>query len=642
MARRRRSRRKKTAKPEDAGAAKPADSDEPVKPADSDEPVKPADNRSAPSSRPRGDEPVKPADNDEPVKPADEAPASGEPAKTAPETKPVPPADAAAAPAADGSAGSSSSAEKSPRKKRSRRSSRAKTPAKKGSDTLMLINVLEPEECRVGLLENGVLEGLFIERTSAGDNVGNIYKGVVLNIERSIQAAFIDFGSPRHGFLHVSDVVPPAPPARRDRPAADGRDGPRSRRHLTIQNVLHRGQEIVVQVTRAGIGRKGPALTTYLSIPGRYLVLMPGIGRTGVSRKIEDEAQRARLKDLLKDLSPPEGLGFIIRTAGAEQTKRELARDLNYLLRLWTLIGERVKTVKAPAEIYRESDLVIRTMRDIFTADIQQVLVDNPEVAQRAREFVRAVMPRYADRIQTYEGAEPLFHKYGVEEEVERLNQRRVGLPGGGSIVIEQTEALVAIDVNTGTFRAGGRGEETLFRTDLAAAKEIPRQLRLRDLGGVIVIDFIDLRDAARRREVEQTLREGIRRDRARTRVLRMSQFGIVEMTRQRQKGGVERALYEDCPTCRGTGRVKSAESMALDVMRRLSLLLARADVAGVDIHLNEAVAHYLINRKRRAILALEEATKKRVVIRVDHELGVEDTTTTCYGSSGETVKINA
>ena len=501
-------------------------------------------------------------------------------------------------------------------------------------DNLMLINVLEPEECRVALLEDGVLEGLYIERSSLANTVGNIYKGRVVNLEKSIQAAFVDFGEPRHGFLHVSDVVAP------DGSGRDAKTGRRGGQRGRIEKMLRRGQEIVVQVTRAGIGNKGPALTTYLSIPGRYLVLMPGINRTGVSRKIDDDTQRSRLREIIKSLQPPEGLGFIVRTAGSQQTKRELQRDLNYLLRLWDLIVKRVKSNEAPSEIYRESDLVIRTMRDIFSADVNRVLVDNRGVAQRARDFVRAVMPRYADRIRTYEGAEPIFHKYGVEEEVDLINQRRVALPGGGSIVIEQTEALVSIDVNTGTFRAGGDAEETLFRADMAAAKEIPRQLRLRDLGGVIVIDFIDLRDEKRRRKVEQTLREGIRRDRARTRVLRMSQFGLVEMTRQRQKEGVERALHEDCPTCKGTGRVKSAESMALDVMRKLNLLLSRRDVAGVDIHLNQAVAHYLMNRKRRSIVALEEATKKRVVIRVDHELGVEDTSTICYGTSGETIKI--
>lgn len=520
----------------------------------------------------------------------------------------------------------------------------AKPPQAAHPKNLMLISMVEPEECRVALMEGGALEGFFIERASLTSTVGNIYKGVVVNLEPSIQAAFVDFGEPRHGFLHVSDVVPPKG---RD----DGRDqdlavrdaAARPRRSSgRIERILRRGQEIVVQVTRAGIGNKGPALTTYLSIPGRYLVLMPGIERTGVSRKIENEEQRKRLRDILKDLQPPPGLGFIIRTAGADQTKRELSRDLNYLVRLWNLIVERLKTTQAPAEIYRESDLVIRTMRDIFSADIEQVLVDNREVANSAREFVRAVMPRYADRIRTYEGTEPLFHRYGVEGEIDRINQRRVSLPGGGSIVIEQTEALVAIDVNTGTFRARGDAEETLFRTNLAAAREIPRQLRLRDLGGVIVIDFIDMRSTDHRRKVEQALREAMRRDRARSRILRMNQFCLVEMTRQRQQKGLERALYEDCPTCKGTGRIKSAESMALDVMRRLNVLLSRREVAGVEIHLNENVVHYLMNRKRRAIIDLEEATKKRIIIRVDHELGVEDTSTTCYGASGETVKINA
>ena len=537
----------------------------------------------------------------------------------------------------------------------------------------ILINEADPEERRIAVVENGLLQEIHIDNPSREVHLGNVYKGKVVNIEPSIGAAFVDYGGSRNGFLHASDVLPAyadpnvtlddivtgkvesaragytgeideATPLERKGGDEENREEGKGkvRTKLPIHELLKKGQEVVVQITKDGIGAKGSTLTTYISVPGRYLVFMPSLGKCGVSRKIAGEKERGRLKKLVHELAQGSGgIGFIVRTAGINRTKKELLKDLDYLKKLWSLLMKRLKSSPAPAPLYEESDLAIKTMRDIFTPDIQEVVVDSEGAYNRILEFLDKLMPRYRNRIVHYKGGEPIFHHFGVEAEIETLFDNRIELKSGISIVIEQTEALVAIDVNTGTFRAGSDAEETLFRTNLAAAREIPRQLRLRDLGGVIVIDFIDMRDAEHRRKVEQTLREGIRRDRARTRVLRMSQFGIVEMTRQRQKGGVERALFEDCPLCKGTGRIKSAESMALDVLRRLAVLLAKPEVAGIEIHLNEAVADYLINRKRRALLDLEENTGKRVVIRIDHELGVEDTATTCYGSSGETIKIN-
>jgi ribonuclease E len=696
----------------------------------------------------------------------------------------------------------------------------------------MLINVLQPEECRIAILEDGVLEELYIERTSQESYVGNVYKGRIVNIEPSIQAAFVDFGIGRNGFLHVSDVDPayyrhleqPRPPrddfghGRRDggrgrrgerpprserpienrpppmeqpwgeasmtppplptaappagdrvfgaglfdetpaaapadasaefdeietppagespeeetvasdkprrrrrgrrrskprdgdtpgesssasespdegppsietaehrteegepsfegqvednpnddnverdndesedspvvdedsfgEPAAEmddrggrperrggrdprrgGRGGPRDgRRKLgrdgdgrpkpPIQEIFRRGQEVLVQVIKEGLGTKGPTLSTYISIAGRYLVLMPGLNRVGVSRKIIDEEQRRRLKDIVSELEPPKGVGFIIRTAGVDRNKKELQNDLAYLLRIWQVVVQRVKRQKAPAAIYQESDMITRTIRDTFTSDIDTIWVDHPDAFMHAQEFLQGVMPRFANRIKRYDSSEPLFYKYGIEDEIVRIQQKKVPLPHGGSIVIEQTEALVAIDVNSGNFRADNNAEATAFQMNLHAAREIARQLRLRDLGGVIINDFIDMRDDKHRRDVERTLREAVKRDRARTKVLRISQFGIIEMTRQRIRPSLKRSAFQDCPFCRGNGHVKTIESMSIDVTRLLQLAAHRDAVDRVNVRVHKEVADYLLNRKRGEVHKLEEAGKMQVII---------------------------
>lgn len=397
-----------------------------------------------------------------------------------------------------------------------------------------------------------------------------------------------------------------------------GRRSPRPalmRQKPPIQEIFRRGQEVLVQVIKEGIGTKGPTLSTYISIPGRYLVLMPGLNRIGVSRKIQDEDQRYRLRDLLRELKPPKGLGFIIRTAGVDRTKKELLRDLHYLTRLWNVIVRRIRKTRGPSMIYQESDMITRTIRDVFSSDIEAIYVDEPKAHEHAKEFLQFVMPRYVDRLHLDTGSEPLFHRFGLEKEINRIQQRRIPLPGGGSIVIDQTEALVAIDVNSGNHRVDNDAEETAYRVNLAAAREIARQLRLRDLGGVIVIDFIDMREERHRRDVERTLRDAIRRDRARTKPLRMSQFGIIEMTRQRIRPSLERSSLQDCPSCGGSGQVKTSESMSIEVMRLLHLAVHRTGIARVQVRVADAVAQYLLNRKRREIAELEEAGKLQVTI---------------------------
>jgi len=394
-----------------------------------------------------------------------------------------------------------------------------------------------------------------------------------------------------------------------------GRDGPNAAPKPPIQEIFRRGQEVLVQVIKEGIGTKGPTLSTYISIPGRYLVVMPGLSRIGVSRKIGDEQQRRRLRTILQDLHPPQGLGFIIRTAGLDRTKKELQRDLAYLTRLWRVIASRIKKSRGPAPIYQESDIITRTIRDIFTNQIEKIRVDETESYQHAREFMQFVMPRYADRLILEEGLEPLFHRCGIEAEIGNIQNKRVPLNNGGSLVIDQTEALVAIDVNSGQFRQENDAEENAYQMNLAAAKEVARQLRLRDLGGVIVIDFIDMREERHRRDIERALRLAIGRDRARTKVLRMSQFGIIQMTRQRIRPSLKRTNFDECPACRATGLVKTGETMSIEVMRILQLAAWRPNVSRVRIRVAETLAQYLLNRKRKEIAKLEDEGKIQVTI---------------------------
>jgi ribonuclease E len=549
----------------------------------------------------------------------------------------------------------------------------------------MLINVAQPEECRIAIVEDGQLEELYLERSSQSNYVGNIYKGRIVNLEPSIQAAFVDFGVGRNGFLHISDVEPqyfrqggydprkailPNGGQERgrefDRPeqgddegrgesrgenrgrggrnggvkTARYRAGVRPRFKPPIQDIFQRGDEVLVQVIKEGIGTKGPTLSTYISIPGRYLVLMPALGRIGVSRKIENDEDRRRLRDILRELNPPKGVGFIVRTAGTDRTKKELSRDLAYLLRLWKVIVRRIKKTSGPVDIYEESDMIIRTIRDIFTGDVDTIYIDEPKAFERAKEFLQIVMPRYVNRLKLYEGREPLFHKYKLDEEIAQINQRRVPLKGGGSLVIDQTEALVAIDVNSGSFRTDGSAEESAYQLNQIAAREIARQLRLRDLGGVVVNDFIDMRKERNRRGVERTLRDAVKRDRARTKILRTSPFGLIEMTRQRIRPSIKRSVYKECPACSGSGLVKSAESMAIEVVRKLIMCAHMNQVFRITVTVEEEVASYINNKKRRDLVQLEQDSTVEVQVVSGEGLAPEYLKIECVDSNGREVRI--
>jgi ribonuclease E len=367
---------------------------------------------------------------------------------------------------------------------------------------------------------------------------------------------------------------------------------------------------------------------------------MPGMAQLGVSRKIEDFEQRRELKRTLQELNPPKNLGFIIRTAGTEVAKKELQGDLTYLVRMWKVIANRIRTHKAPVELYEESDLVIRTIRDVFNDQIDKIIVDNEQVASRVRDFLSIVDPRSAGIVELYTGTMPVFQKYGVEREIEKINSHRVEMPNGGSLVIDSTEALVAIDVNSGRYREQRDAELTAFNMNKEALKEVVRQLRLRDLGGVIVIDFIDMREERHKREIERLLREELENDRAKTKVLRMSQFCMIELTRQRVRPSLKRSIYMDCPHCHGSALIKTPESVSLDAMRRLAAGATRMDVTRMEVRAYPSVATFLLNRKRKALLELEEKTGKRINITSDDTLAGDQIVIQAFDGRGTAMNM--
>lgn len=504
----------------------------------------------------------------------------------------------------------------------------------------MLINVAESEECRVAVVENGSLEELYIERASLSRHVGNIYKGKIVNVESSIQAAFIDFGIKKNGFLHISDLHPRY---YRKVSSADAERVGRRRsvdERPPIQNCLSKGDEIVVQVTKEGINTKGPSLSTYISLPGKYLVMMPWMQKHGVSHKIEDDDERRRLKQILEESNPPKGHGFIIRTAGQGCSKRDVQNDLMYLKRLWGAIEKRIKTEQVPGELYQESSLVIRTLRDVFNSEISKIICDSETVSRRIRDFLSIATPRLKRRATYYDGKIPLFHKYRIENEITKIQSRTVELKGGGSIVIEQTEALVSIDVNSGRYREHQNPEETAHKINMVSANEIARQLRLRDLGGLIICDFIDMRSEAHRKDVEKAFRAAVKADRARSRVLRISKFGVVEMTRQRMRPSLQSSTYLACPYCAGAGFVKSQESLSIEIMRLLNLAAWKKEIRRIELFVSPEVADYLQNEKRGVITQLEQLSEKPVAIHSDSSYTGEKHNLLCYNERGSVVSL--
>jgi len=504
----------------------------------------------------------------------------------------------------------------------------------------MLINVAESEECRVAVVENGSLEELYVERASLGRHVGNIYKGRVVNIESGIQAAFIDFGVGKNGFLHISDLHPRYF-SKSDSSHIESIGRRKSLKDRPpIQDCLRKGKEIVVQVTKEGLKTKGATLSTYIALPGKYLVMMPWMRKHGVSHKIDDEEERKRLRQIFEEVAPPKGRGFIIRTAGQGCSKRDIQNDLRYLNRLWRAIEKRIETEGAPGELYQESDLVIRALRDVYNSKITKIVCDSEAVVRKIMEFFSIATPRVKRRVAYYDGKVPLFHKYHIENEISKIQSRKVDLKSGGSIVIEQTEALVSIDVNSGRYRRQENAEQTAYQSNIEAATEIARQLRLRDLGGLIICDFIDMRNAKHRKEVERAFRTTVKADRARSRILGISRFGVVEMTRQRMRPSLQSSTYLACPNCGGTGFVKSHESLALEIIRLLNLSVSREQIKRIELFVSPEVADYLQNAKRAALAQIEQHSDKRVVIHSASDYSGEKNDLVCYNERGSVIKL--
>jgi ribonuclease E len=481
---------------------------------------------------------------------------------------------------------------------------------------VMLINVTHAEESRVGIVADGKLVSFEIESFSREHLKGNIYKATIHRIHPALEAAFVDIGADRDAFLPLDEIC-----FRHlaSQPRNGGNNG--ERRRPRIQDILKPGEEILVQIVKEQFGSKPPTLSTFYSLPGRYLVLLPGSDDAGISRRIEG-ADRVRIRELIEKLSPPEGFGIIVRTvAGFDPGVHDLQRDLTYLLRLWESIQQAAVTKRAPALVYREHDLVLRNIRDYFTPDIDEIHVDNEDVFQRAREFLRDVMPEKEGALRLYHGDKPIFSHFNVEQQIESIYKRRVPLKSGGSIVIDGTEALTAIDVNSGRSVRGGSQEETAFKTNAEAAVEIGRQLRLRDLGGLIVIDFIDMRNPQHISEVEKALRVAMHEDKARHEVGRISHFGLLEVSRQRLRPAAAATSYVACTMCDGHGLVRTTESAALVVLRKIHNRVAQGDAAYLKVSLPSEVAIYLLNQKREDLAQLERRYVTRIQVVPSTEL---------------------
>ena len=490
-------------------------------------------------------------------------------------------------------------------------------------DQRMLINAVHPEECRIAIIEGSSLAELEIESLAGKKAKGNIYRGRISRIEPSLQAAFVDIGTNRNGFLQINDVHPAC---FRDRNSRPGK--------VRIQDVLEPGQELVVQVVKEERDMKGATLTTYISLPGRYLVIMPGSDRGGISRKIHDNEQRLRLGRLSRELEVPVGIGMIIRTAGLDRSQGELSRDLSLQLKLWESILVANQSAKAPALLYKDNDLATRVIRDYFTPDVREIVIDDPRTFNNVREFVGQVMPRYRSRIKLYEERGPIFTHHGIDQQVQDALSREVKLPSGGAIVIEQLEALVAIDVNSGKATDSANIEETAYKTNLEAADEVARQLRLRDLGGLIVIDFIDMADKRHRAAVERRLQECVGSDKARIELGKLSKFGLLEMSRQRLRASLTSHSHIRCDHCLGNGHIKNPELVALDALRKMQAAVIVGHVRKIRARLPSMPAFFLLNNKRAEIASLESEYKVQVLILPDGRLRPDECEFEMEGSS--------
>ncbi len=480
----------------------------------------------------------------------------------------------------------------------------------------ILVNVT-PRETRVAVIENGMLQELHIERGWRRGVVGNIYKGKVQRVMPGMQAAFVEVGLERAAFLHANDVVRPAPVASAD--TENTTLPPPS--SVPIVELLRDGQDIVVQVVKDPIGTKGARLTTQISIPSRYMVLLPQSKVVGVSARIEDEAERARLKALVTELSAQHGgYGYIVRTNAEGQPAEAIAEDIAYLSRVWNVVERRGREAPSCSIIYEDLSLPLRSVRDLIRKDVDKVKVDSKETFGQLQAFVAKYMPVLAEKLELYSGDRPIFDMFGVEDEIGRALDKQVPLKSGGYLVIDQTEAMTTIDVNTGSFLGQRNLEETVFRTNLEAAQAVARQLRLRNLGGIIIIDFIDMDDAEHRRQVLRTLEKALARDHAKTTVYDFSPLGLVEMTRKRTVESLERQLSETCPQCSGRGSIKTTETVTYEIFREITRAVRQFDAARLLVIASTKVVARITDEESSAVAELEEFLGKSIRFQADEQ----------------------
>jgi ribonuclease G len=505
----------------------------------------------------------------------------------------------------------------------------------KSSFRELIINA-EPLEKRVALLVDGVLEKFEIERESDNRMVGGIYKGRIKNLDPGLKAAFVDIGYSKNAFLHYWDMLPAAADSsievvriNQKKSAKPTGETPTVK---DIPKLYPPGSEIVIQVTKGPIGTKGPRTTTNLSLPGRYLVLMPYSAQCGISRKIEDPRERQRLRQLLNELTIPDGMGVIVRTAGEGKKARYFVRDLHLLLKTWAQIQVRLQNERAPACLYQEPDIVERTVRDFLTEDVDRVLVDNKDDHARCQVAVAQISARSKSKIALYTDSIPIFERFNIERQIEQTSQRKVGLPSGGEIIIDETEALIAIDVNTGSHKnRGGDEKNVIYAVNLEAAAEMARQIRLRNLGGLIIMDFIDMKERRHRNAVFEKMCELMAQDRAKTHILPISQLGIMQMTRQRQSESLSSNLYQDCPYCRGRGIVKSSTTMSVELQRKLSSIVRRltarrdAQEYALRVLVHPAILERLRSEDADLLVRMEQNYGVKLAFRADLNYHLEN-----------------
>lgn len=473
----------------------------------------------------------------------------------------------------------------------------------------ILINAIYPEEKRVAIVEGDLLVDFYVEVSSKEHLKGNIYKGTITRIEPGLQAVFVDFGPKKHGFLQLREI--------KQEYFKNRVEGKRPR----VQDVLSKGQELIVQVEKDERDTKGASLTTYISIPGRYIVMMPGQERVGISRKIEDKEDRDRLKEIFSNLKLPKEMGFILRTAGSDKTEEELSNDLKYLTKLWQKIQTESKKVTAPALIYKEQDIAVRTVRDYLTSDVTEVLIDDQEAFRNTKEFLRKTLPWRRINIKFYKDRKPIFAKHNIEEQIAKIHERYVHLPSRGYVVIDKTEALTSIDVNSGRSRKEENVESTALKTNLEAADEIARQLRLRDIGGLIVIDFIDMASSRNRREVENRLKDNLSSDKAHTEISSISKFGLIEMTRERMRPAYFETINKKCEVCGGAGIVKTDEMVAISAFRNIYAKASKGGIKSITCRLPVESMNYFINTKRDEISLIEKEFNVAISVIADIKL---------------------